>query len=732
MKKIININLSGRVIPIEDSAYEKLQSYIDSLRRHFAYEDGRDEIINDIESRIAELMNDKVRKGAACVTNADVEEIISSMGRPEELDTDTEEKSNTTSHQESYTYTTSEGKKLSGRLYRDNGDKFLGGVCSGIAAYLNIDPAIVRILFAIITFGGFGLGFLIYILLWIILPSKDLDNYGGKRLFRNPEDRVLGGVAGGLAAYFNKPTWMVRLIFAAPFIFSAFLSVIGGFHWDFVFFPNIFFGSLGTTLAVIYIVLWMILPEARSAYDKMEMRGEKVDVNSIHQNVKDGLGNVKERVKTWGEEVKASAQNLGEKAKDFASTRGHEFATDVKNTSRRTGGGLGHAIGVLFKVFFLIIFGSIAFALFVAVLALLFAGVAWWPVNDFLWTNQWQQFYAWGTIIFFLLVPLVAVITWIVRRLLRVRSRNSYMGWIFGGLWVLGWVCVSLLAATVGKDFRYREHTETVIPADTRNVNKVTLAVSAPELQYNGRFNWIDDDDFEGSGWDLSNDTLRISAIRFDIVASRDNEYHMVIKKYSNGRSETQAITRASNIQYEAFFRDSVLDLGSGYAIGKEDKFRGQHVEIEIQVPVGKKIVFDESVLNKLNPLGSKWLKRSRSIVTVNGREVSRHYNRNYGFRIKSGVEYTMGVDGLLKDEEGKSINASPARNTKGDYRYNRNDNDTNSIKETLEQKEKEIKELKEKLKDQQKPVTGIPESMDDKEVFSSSFMSPVFSLIGF
>ena len=86
MKKIININLSGRVIPIEDSAYEKLQSYIESLRRYFASEEGRDEIINDIESRIAELMSEKVRKGATCITDADVDEIIASMGRPEDFD----------------------------------------------------------------------------------------------------------------------------------------------------------------------------------------------------------------------------------------------------------------------------------------------------------------------------------------------------------------------------------------------------------------------------------------------------------------------------------------------------------------------------------------------------------------------------------------------------------------------------------------------------------------------
>ena len=65
MKKIININLSGRVIPIEDSAYEKLKSYIESLRKYFVKEEDRDEIINDIESRIAELMNEKIRKGAS-------------------------------------------------------------------------------------------------------------------------------------------------------------------------------------------------------------------------------------------------------------------------------------------------------------------------------------------------------------------------------------------------------------------------------------------------------------------------------------------------------------------------------------------------------------------------------------------------------------------------------------------------------------------------------------------
>src|SRR5438477_2618025 len=205
MKKIININLSGRVIPIEDSAYEKLQGYIESLRRYFSNEEGRDEIINDIESRIAELMSEKVRKGANNITDADVDEIISSMGRPEDFDAEDAAATTGTTQGTAQDFSYTE-KRTRRRLYRDSSDKFIGGVCSGIANYLNTDPAIVRILFAIVTFGGFGLGFLIYILLWMILPTKDLDNYSGKRLYRNPEDRVIGGVAGGLAAYFNMRT----------------------------------------------------------------------------------------------------------------------------------------------------------------------------------------------------------------------------------------------------------------------------------------------------------------------------------------------------------------------------------------------------------------------------------------------------------------------------------------------------------------------------------------------
>src|SRR5215213_1079968 len=130
MKKIININLSGRVIPIEDSAYESLQRYIESLRKYFANEEGRDEIINDIESRIAELMNDKVRRGKDSVKEGDIDEIINNMGRVEDFEqAEAGESTSATSGQtvSNSQATGTTGRRFRGRLYQDASDKFLGG-----------------------------------------------------------------------------------------------------------------------------------------------------------------------------------------------------------------------------------------------------------------------------------------------------------------------------------------------------------------------------------------------------------------------------------------------------------------------------------------------------------------------------------------------------------------------------------------------------------------------------
>lgn len=733
MKKIININLSGRVIPIEDSAYEKLQAYIESLRKYFVNEEGRDEIINDIEGRIAELMSEKVRKGADCITDEDVNEIANSMGRPEDFEGEevreqsftsstTTTASSSSSSQQQKTYTEAPPKQKRG-LYRDTSDKFIGGVCSGIAAYLNVDPAIVRILFAIITFGGFGLGFMAYIILWIVLPAKDIEGYSGKRLFRNPEGKIIGGVCSGLAAYFNKSAVGIRLIFLAPILLNILINILDGFgpRDNFIFFPNIIAGSLTSTFIIAYIILWIVLPEARSAYDKMEMRGEKVDVNTIKQNVQD-------RAKEMGEEIKTAAQNIGAKAKEFSETRGKAFAAEVRQAARPVRNGLGHAIGVLFKVFFLFIAGSIAFGLFIALIAIIFGGVAWWPVNDYLWTNSWQPVYAWGTLLLFLGIPLIGFIVWLIRRIIGVRSKSSYLGWIFGGLWALGWVAVILLVSTIVRETRYFEDTDPITIPITQPSNKMTVVVSQPALEFTSRPWWIDSD---SEGWNIDEDSLRLSLVDFTVEKSLDADYHVTLVKKSMGRSVTDARTRASEIQYSIINRDSTLDIGNGFAVSKNSKYRGQMVELKIQVPVGKKLRFDESITDKLNPVEVKMRDRRNRL-----RRARFEIDYNDWFEYRTNVDYVMKEDGTLVDPNRPTTTTTHPSTQTGDYRYD----DTQPVTQDsldaqqrrADDEQRKLKEMKDKLNKKKDSISGNSkkENMDDKDDQEGIAGSPIFSLV--
>jgi phage shock protein PspC (stress-responsive transcriptional regulator) len=713
MKKIININLNGRVIPIEDSAYEKLQAYIESLRRYFANEEGRDEIINDIESRIAELLEEKIRKGAAAVTDEDVKEVITSMGTVEDFEA--EEKENTEASIASpssqpnntgsnFTY----GKKEKSRLYRDSSDKMIGGVCSGIASYLGIDPAIVRILFAIISFGGFGLGFLAYIILWIVLPPKDLGDFSGKRLYRNPDDKVISGVAGGLAAYFGRRPSTIRIIFAAPILLNILFGILSWpFFHESSFVPNIVFGSLTGTFILAYIILWIVLPEANSDYQKMEMRGEKVDVNRIRQNVREGVDNMKEKMKGWGDEVKESAQNLSAKAKEFAGTRGKAFASEANEAARRGGRGIGHVIGVLFKAFFLFVAGSIAFALFIALIGVLIGGVSVWPLKNFIIDGVWQNLYGWGTLILFLGVPLVGFIVWLLRRIMKVKSHNNYLGWTFGGLWALGWVSVTLFVASLVSDFRmsnYKSPANEIAIIQPVN-GKLLVKVSEPEVEYSGSMPWID---IDGEGLDITKDTLKYVNIQIDeVLLSDDGNYHVEIKKYSRGRTTGDAESKAQKIQFNVNSKDSVLDLGSSISIAKDAKFRGQKIIVLIRVPAGKKIRFDETV-EKLHSFNISVNEKRRWNNYRNSKKNIEWDVESSSFRYKTNVDYTMSADGYLKDANGTSVSATPAN---GDYRYKATDSATNNViqiqieeekrkqEERNKESERKIKELQEKQK---------------------------------
>ncbi len=173
MKTTISINLGGIAFTIDDDAYRELKTYLDALSNHFKQEDGGDEILADIEARIAEECARKRENGIQVISISMVQEIISRMGRVEDL---TGEKAGETDgikiEEPYFARTDKEKTKSPKRLYRNPENAMLAGVASGLGAYFNIDPSIPRIAFVLLTLFG-GSGIIIYIILWLVLPEAD-------------------------------------------------------------------------------------------------------------------------------------------------------------------------------------------------------------------------------------------------------------------------------------------------------------------------------------------------------------------------------------------------------------------------------------------------------------------------------------------------------------------------------------------------------------------------------
>ncbi|MEO9004351.1 MAG: PspC domain-containing protein, partial [Ginsengibacter sp.] len=324
MKKVININFQGIIVPIEESSYELLQQYIESLRIYFANEEGRDEIVNDIESRISELFQERLKDGSTCITDDDVNIIIKNMGRPADFE-EAEKSEKTESDKEKFNNSKNEKSEHSfqgnwsgkgKRLYRDENNKILGGVCSGIAAYFGIDPVIVRILFILFIISGIGI--LAYIFIWLFVPGSNmLQNGVRKRFYRNPEEKIIGGVCSGIGSYFNVNPWLPRLIFLIPFI--TFFFRWG--HFGPLTFPNFLSFSFSPGSFIVYVILWLVIPEAITTSEKLEMKGEKVDMNSIKNSVLKEMKEVGEKMGKMGQEVGERVGKMGMEAGHFAKEK---------------------------------------------------------------------------------------------------------------------------------------------------------------------------------------------------------------------------------------------------------------------------------------------------------------------------------------------------------------------------------------------------------------------------
>ncbi|MEO5908342.1 MAG: PspC domain-containing protein [Ginsengibacter sp.] len=733
MKKVININFQGAIVPIEESSYELLQQYIESLRRYFANEEGRDEIINDIESRISELFQERLKNGSTCITDDDVNLIIKNMGRPEDFE-EAEKGDDESDKNQTNDRSKKEENFLHGdwswkgkRLYRDENNKILGGVCSGIAAYFGIDPVIVRILFLVS-----GIGIIAYIILWMFVPGSNmLENGVRKRLYRNPDKKIIGGVCSGMGSYFDVNPWLPRFIFLIPFI--SFFFRWG--HFGPLTFPNFLSFSFSPGSFIIYIILWLVIPEASTTSEKLEMKGEKVDLNSIKNSVLKEMKDVGVRVGKMGQDVGERVGKMGMEAGSFAKEKGADFGKEIHTTTYRSSGFLGNVITTIFKIFMYFILGCIALAIIIALFSVAIVAIGLFPLKNFVLTDGWQTIFAWGTLVFFIAVPVIGIITFIIRRFARVKTTNKLMRYSFIGLWIIGIVCFVSLITSVGRDFKSISSLyEQQIPLSNPAVKSMQV-VPFQNLNYR-RIGWFNLEPFGTFG--STEDTAFIGNVRIKIVKSSTDSFQLSVIKMSNGRSRKSADTLVSLINFNVQQNDSLLMLDRAITVNTTDKFRNQYVEVTIAVPVGHYIKIDKSfgygnrVRYRVFTQDPDWYYNND-----NANDFDYHYDIDYIMK-QDGLYTLNGAHSDGRDDDEWNNNSTDNNNNQvnpetndnnGGYRYDKN-NKIDSLKNVQEKqiqkmqavvdsmkaaREKEMNRLKDSLTKAKEEINKKIENLNKK-----------------
>lgn len=552
MNKIININLAGRLIPIDELAYDTLRDYLNRLKAFFSREDGGDEILRDMEDRIGELFQDKLKKGASCIMPDDVSAMMSVMGSPEEIEQETaEEEPKRTRAQEAAGNTEGHAK---GRLTRSKKDSLVGGVCGGTAHYFKVDPVVVRLAFVLISL-AWGTGILVYLLLWALLPLGDYEAQPlRRRLYRNPQQKVVGGVCSGIAAYLNIDPVIPRIVFAAPLLGMVFFSILD----DDIFFFPLFTGGL-PTLVLLYIILWASLPVATTVAEKLEMRGEKVDV-----------------------------QNLS------LAMKGQQEQDTKVNFERASG--IRRLFGLLIKIFVFFVLAVMLVALsaalvgtIAAVLGLTSASIVAFPLRSLITDNPIHQQLLWISLLLVLLLPFFVLMRLLVgvvsgRRKPLPKWVNLSLTFIFiAAFFSLFWI-----AGSIANDFKSRYRTtDTLVLTQPYNDTLIIKQRIMEDGHVVELLHFDDDTDFEGVRF-LNDSLISLSNINLIFTESPDSLYHLLVHRSAYGKNTARAKTLTTPLQLDYMQEGNVLYLPYDFNLPAGHPFRGQKMNIEVRVPRNK------------------------------------------------------------------------------------------------------------------------------------------------
>ncbi len=477
MNKTVNINLGGMFFHIDEDAFQKLTRYFDAIKRSLNNSGGQDEIIKDIEMRIAEIISEKHINANQVINLREVDEVIAIMGQPEDYRLEDEPKDQYNSSQ-NYTRTTTK------KLYRDTEKGMVGGVATGLGHYFGIQALWIRIFIIVLVILGYGTGILAYIILWIVTPA-----------------------------------------------------------------------AVTTT-------------------EKLEMQGEPVNISNIEKKVREEFENLSDKFKNG----------------DYANT-----GKQVKTGFEKATSNVGDALLSIFKVFAKILGGFIVLLSALSLTSLVVAAITFGSTSfgNFQWHNYanavnytdaplWVivmlSFVAIAIPLFFLLIlGLKLLIT-------NLKPIGSIVKYTLLALWL---IAVGLLIALGVSQATEMSH-------DGKLVTKETLAITpndtlSVKFAYNDFYakNLSSRNDYIFTQDENRKDLIYSNRVKFNVMPSATNEAYLQIERKANGKSYGEANKRAEKIKYSYKLDGNTLILDNYLLTDQTNKFRDQEIEIYLYLPKG-------------------------------------------------------------------------------------------------------------------------------------------------
>lgn len=477
MIKTVTVNLAGQVFHIDENAFEKLSAYLKAIKNKYSAEEGCEEILSDIEGRIAEILFSKLKEnGREVISIYDIEHIISILGKPEEFESKGLENEQSR--------TSSVDTKTFKRFFRNGDDKFFAGVCSGIAVYLGVnDPLWIRLFFILMVVAGFGTGILIY------------------------------------------------------------------------------------------LVLWILVPEAETAAQKLQMKGEPVNLETIEKNFKEGAKNFEQRMVSLSEE--GTFKSIAHRAVDLIKT-------------------LLNGVFRIIRGFLIFITAIIVFCVVAALMALAFSSIVSTPLlNDYLFESSTMGWVATvGVLLVFVVTSLFLVLLPFQIFSRNTRPFRKEVSITMGTLWLLGLIMALVGSSDAIKQFSMKESLNKTTVLENPALSDTLLIRTASLSQTNSKRVKI------SLGWkkyEFEEEGMLFNKVKMEIEPSEDSLMHLIENYRAHGANKKLASDNVNNIQYGYKINDNRLIFDDFYTFKSTGaKWRNQKVNLTLQIPEGTIIRFKD------------------------------------------------------------------------------------------------------------------------------------------